>query len=61
VIRKPLHLPVRNERITIPAPAASNIQPRNTTDSMVVATAAYEATAPSNTKNTPRAKYHHRF
>src|SRR5262245_52126862 len=61
VSRKPLHLPVRNERTTIPAPAPSSIHPSTTTESKVVATAIPEAITPSSIKKAPNAKYQPHF
>jgi hypothetical protein len=57
VSRKPLHLPVKNESRTNPAPAASSIHPSATTESIVVQTAVPEAIKPSTIKKTPNAKY----
>src|SRR5262245_28017232 len=59
--RNPLHLPVRNERSTKPAPATSNIHPSATTENIVVATAIPEAIKPRIVKNAPNAKYQPHF
>src|SRR5215813_1751425 len=61
VSRKPLHPPVRNERMTIPAPAPSSIHPSTTTVRKVVATAIPEAITPRSIKKTPNAKYQPHF
>src|SRR5215467_8299187 len=59
--RKPLHLPVRNERTTSAAPATSSIHPSRTTEIRVVATAAPEAITPSIIRNAPKARYQPHF
>src|SRR4029450_11919872 len=61
VSRKPLDLPVRNERTANPAPATSSIQPSTTTETKVVATAIPEAITPSTIKKTPKARYQPQF
>src|SRR5262245_20554974 len=59
--RKPLHLPVRNERTINAAPATSSIQPSTTTETKVVTTAAPEAITPSTIKKAPKARYQPHF